>query len=524
MRSIKFWLTIIISVIGTTVFAYHPSVSDSISFKTPFEEEILTNIDQHEALELLLAISEKATPEYVEKIKVDILAFKKVLHDKRFDKKSEAKRVKILFDLTHRTFFQKYREIASFDKIFDTKEYNCVSATALYGVIMKEYDIPFTIKETPTHVYSIAYPNTEGIVLESTAPQNGYFYTDENDIRKTVNALVESKYFTQEEVDVKGARTLYNEYFFSNDNISLQQLAGLQYHNESVSYLKDQQYVRALNSCRKLELLYPSEKSEYLKYIILSHLLHDADMDALEDIVYLTQYANLSIVDKDKITDVYRGIISEELFANSNVSFVSTGYDYLIANIEDATLREEITELYYVAMGGFYAQTSNFSESLKYAAKAYALNESNVNVQALIAKTIIQELANRTGSVSTIERMKGYAQQFPFLSQNSGYQSLYFFTCCYIAYNYYVADNIEQGLEYMKKAESIRKEWGDKLGFDENRYGLVYAEAGAAYFRKGKYKQAKNIIERGLNTMPGHPELKVRLEIVIDEMRKRGVQ
>ena len=46
------------------------------------------------------------------------------------------------------------------------------------------------------------------------------------------------------------------------------------------------------------------------------------------------------------------------------------------------------------------------------------------------------------------------------------------------------------------------------LRYDENQYGLAYAEAGA-YFRLRNYKKAKEIIEEGLKIMPEHPELKV---------------
>lgn len=61
------------------------------------------------------------------------------------------------------------------------------------------------------------------------------------------------------------------------------------------------------------------------------------------------------------------------------------------------------------------------------------------------------------------------------------------------------------------------KELGEGLRYDENQYGLAYAEAGA-YFRLRNYKKAKEIIEEGLKIMPEHPELKVRLDIVLDEM------
>ena len=71
---------------------------------------------------------------------------------------------------------------------------------------------------------------------------------------------------------------------------------------------------------------------------------------------------------------------------------------------------------------------------------------------------------------------------------------------------------------YLKLLESLIGRFGEELRYDENQYGMVYAEAGAAYFRERRYVEAKKIIQKGLDIMPEHPELKVRLEIVLEEM------
>ena len=522
MRRILF-LSIFIIAFITRIGLCRQYGTDSIIFKTEFERDILTNIDQYGDIEILLAISENATFDYASKIRDGINAFGRELDSKKFSAKNEEKKVKILFNLTHKWFFQKYREGSTFDRIFDVKEYNCVSATALYAIMLKEYNIPFVIKETPTHVYSLAYPKTKGIVLESTAPKDGYYYLDDNDVRKVVNSLVESKYFTKDEVSAKGVRNIYNEHFFSKDDINIRELAGLQYYNEAVAYLANKEYEQALNSGYKLELLYPSKRAEYLKYVILTNILSESDMDKLEDIAYLAQYANLPVVDASRIANTYRKVVNKQLFSMSNVSFISSAYDYLSANLKDSVLMKTLSEIHYAEFGRFYAQIAKFDKSLEYASKAYVLNHKDVNTQALITQSIVQDLAQRAGNISTISKMEEYSERFSFLRKNSFYQSLYFHAHSYIAFNYLSADDIKNGLKQLGVMESLIEEFGSELKIDENRFGLVYAEAGAAYFREGKYKQAEEIIRRGLDIMPEHPELKVRLEIVIEEMKNRGL-
>lgn len=237
------------------------------------------------------------------------------------------------------------------------------------------------------------------------------------------------------------------------------------------------------------------------------------------DINYLSQYANLSITDKDEITNAYRTIINDRLFKESNDSLIDSMYSLLNTQIIDSMLIKNISEIHFEGLARFYAQKSDFKKSLEYSSKCYEINPLNVNTQSLITQSLIQDFSRRTGSASTLNKMDENQKKFSFLRENSLYQSLYFFTYAYNAFNYLRADDVSTGLRYIEKMESLLEQFGDELKYDENQFGLAYAEAGAAYFRKRQYKKAKAIIEKGLEIMPDHPELKIRLQIVNDEMR-----
>jgi len=490
-----------------------------IKFKSDFERKVLTDLDKHSNIDVLLAISENGSDYLTEKVKSKINSLKIDLSNKKFENKAEEKQLKLLFDLTHKNFFAKYREITNFDKIFEAKEYNCVTATALYGLILEEYSIPYSIKETPTHVYIIAYPVTKSIILESTAPKDGYYYPNDGNVQKAVNSLVELKYYTKDEVEAKGVRNIYNEFFYSKDEIDLKKLAGLQYYNEAIVSLSEEKYEDALNSIYKSELLYPSDKTEYLSLILLANILNKTDFKDVNDIKYLTQYANLSIVEKDQIISAYNTIVNNNLFLESNVVLTDSVYHYLSGNLRDSTLMKDISEIHFSSFGRFYAQKSDYNRSLEYSTKAFEINPKNVNTQSLIAQSLVFNFQTRAGSPSTIKKMDEYMETFPFLKEHSLYQSLYFYSYAYNAFNHIRADDIDKGLEYLEQMESLIEKFGDELKYDENQYGMVYAEVGAAYYREHKYKKAKDIIEKGLSIMPDHPELKIRLEIVNEEMK-----
>lgn len=491
---------------------------ESIEFKSDFEKKVLTNIENLSGIDALLAISVSDSENLIDEIKSRIKDLKSELVRKRFDSKTEEKKLKLLFEFTHKNFFLKYKEISNFSEIFNTKEYNCVSATALYCLILEEYDIPYVIKETPTHVYTIAYPTTRSIVLESTAPKNGYYSPSNSDIQKAVSALVDLKYYTKEEVESKGERSIYNEFFYGEDEIDLIKLAGLQYHNEAIGFLSEEEYEKALNSIYKAQLLYHSEKSEYLSYVLLASILNKSEFKEFRDIEYLSQYANLPIVEIEEISDTYRTIIGNILYKESKKEQMDSIFSFLSESIVDTLKVRSISEIHYEALSMYYSQKTDFINSFEYASKAYDLNPNNVTIQALLTHGLAQDLSRRTAGASNLKRMDEYVIQFPFLSENNLFQSLYFYSYAANAFNLFRADDITKGLELLSEMESIMKQFGEGLRYDENQYGLVYAEAGAAYFRLRNYKKAKEIIEEGLKIMPEHPELKVRLEIVLDEM------
>ena len=85
-------------------------------------------------------------------------------------KKKPAKNIKKIYKEVHDSYCQKYTMNTDFSDLFKDGSYNCVSGTAIYALIFEELDIPYSIKEVPTHVYLVAYPETENIYVEATDP------------------------------------------------------------------------------------------------------------------------------------------------------------------------------------------------------------------------------------------------------------------------------------------------------------------------------------------------------------------
>lgn len=517
MKRYAFFLSLVLCSIQMVLS--QSDLQSRVKFKGEFEERIFQNPDSAAEVALLLAISEGMDFDKSAKVQRTIDNFRLELDSKNLASKSEDKKIKLLFNLTHKMFFEKYVHVSNFNKIFDAKEYNCVSATALYVILLKSYDIPFSIKEAPSHIYSIAYPNSKGIILESTAPGNGYYAPGSNDIQKAVNSLVKLKYVTQKEVDAKGVRQVYNDFFYGEEDINLKQLAGLQYYNEALGYYSEEDYEMALNSAYKAEILYPSDKIEFLKYVLLSSILSKTEFKKQEDIVFLTDYANLANTDNGEIINAYNVIMNNRLFLEGNIQFSDSAYSYLSNNVKDSLLIRTLSEIHFSSYSQYYIRKSDLGKALEFSSKAFEINPKNVNTQALITQSIIQRLSMSSGSVDVVNQLMEYQNSFPFLNENSLFQSFLFFNYSTVAYYHFRADDPVSGFKYLRLMEALIDTFKEKLKVNENQYGLVYAEAGAHYYRKREYSKAKEILEKGMKIMPNHPELKVRLEIVMEEFR-----
>jgi hypothetical protein len=102
-----------------------------------------------------------------------------------------------------------YKLSNNFSEIFETGYYNCVSGSALFALILSKLEIPYQIIEAPTHVFLIAYPNTEKIVLESTIPDEGSHQFSKRIIERYIADLYKSKLISKEEFEGNHAVRLF---------------------------------------------------------------------------------------------------------------------------------------------------------------------------------------------------------------------------------------------------------------------------------------------------------------------------
>lgn len=435
--------------------------------------------------------------------------------------RSPKQKAKYIFKEVHANFFKQYEENVMFYKIFDNGIYNCVTASMLYAIVLDHYQIPYEIKEKPTHIYLVALPGTENILFETTNPR-GLYVPDERFKREFVNNLIETKFTTQTYVNSIGLANAFNEFYYNNDKISLVQLAGVQYYNQSLDYYsnaKDQP--AAIRSALKMYKLYPCAKHALFKGYLIRAALDNSLYDQLQDVLYLCEFANTATDVKDEkfVYGTFQSMFDAKLYKEGNDTLMYQAFTILQSNLSSEKILKEISYIYYGNMGAWRFDKGDLEQSLEYGEKAYAINPKDSRLQDMIARSIVLKSDKLRGKEAAISTLHAYAEKFTFLKSNKLFQSMMVAQYAFRAYGLFLENSATDGYKYLKLMEESLDSSGEKMTVYEDLLGMAYAEAGAYHYRKKEFNKAREILKKGLDYYPDHGELKERLKIVEDEIR-----
>lgn len=252
----------LIAFLGNDVFAAllpsedHPSVQhhnmDSRDTRTVVSVEIFS---------LFMAVKNGASPEEIRAYWQDLNEFTALLQKKKSKYKSEKAFLKYLFYKVHRKYLKKYQHQTTFYNLFEDGNYDCVTGTALYAMLLDALDMSYTIQEMPYHVFLIVQlsGSKDSVMLESTDPHG--FVTNPETMADAIDIFRETP--SQEE-----NISVFDYGFSIEEDISLKKLAGLNYFNQAVDHYNQQRIEKAMQYLRQAMVLYPAKRMEAFQSLI----------------------------------------------------------------------------------------------------------------------------------------------------------------------------------------------------------------------------------------------------------------
>ena len=166
--------------------------------------------------------------------------------------KNEVDFIDYLYYYTHRKLLKRYTKYPSIEETLLYGDYDCLTATAVYSLILEELKINHAIVETTYHIYILVNPDTpREILIESTDPRNGLL-VNKDDIREAKS--------TYSKASSASGKALIDFGLVIERKLLDKELIGLLYYNQSIRALNNGNWREAQNFAYAALQYYPNER------------------------------------------------------------------------------------------------------------------------------------------------------------------------------------------------------------------------------------------------------------------------
>lgn len=214
-----------------------------------------------EQFSLFFGVEPQLSAEQLKVYLEDIEKFTHKLAKRKARYHSEKQFLQYAFYRIHNRYMKRYSEHASLYDLLDKGQYDCITGSAFYALILDALEVDYVIKELPYHVYLMVQPKDENgpVLLESTDARSGYV-EDPQRVQEMIKMYAE-------DIRAEG-EDQYSYNFVIDEEIELKQLAALNYYNEAVGYYNQQKLKQATQYLDYATFLYPAKRMEALRMLI----------------------------------------------------------------------------------------------------------------------------------------------------------------------------------------------------------------------------------------------------------------
>lgn len=208
--------------------------------------------------------------------------------------------LKSVFYKTHQRMLVKYDRLACMDETLTSGNYGCLTGTLLYSVILDHFGFEHQIMELPNHVYLQVSVGEKVVIFESTQPKEG-FITEGYEVNERLEQyLTDARKSILHRTIGEGLEDGEKLPTALSKPIGLQELAALQYFNESVKNYKNSSFGEAADHAMKAYELYPNRKNEMLMQLVINKILNQEKLKEELKNSYLNKY--IQFVQKTKLS------------------------------------------------------------------------------------------------------------------------------------------------------------------------------------------------------------------------------
>ncbi len=493
--------------------------ADELTYRSEFEKNILTSFlseKNADGFDLMMAGGSLLTESRLTQARktfFDRVATYK--QDKIASRKNE-KKARFIYDDIHKTFLKKYSHQGTFEEIFYNGSYNSFSATAMYALVFKEIGVPYAIKEEPGGAFLIAYPDTEKVKIEATSPGNGVILMNNAFKQAFVATLKQQKIISTQEATSRTEDELFDKYYFGDSpDISIANLAGIQYMNEGVTLTEQQKFQDAHASFEKAYLLFPCQRTSYLLLASGSSALQARKEKDSVHAVLVGKISRLRDhgVTNEMIVGEFAMALNQLLFEKGKKKEAEAYHRILSRMITNDVLRDEIRFVYAFERARLAYSQARYRESSELFETALSVKPHHLETANALVASLAMMLQGVADNADNLKHLAELETKYPSLQENNNFNNL--LASLYLVQSSYEYDRgkATEGDKWRGLFEHRLKKYPD-IPVNVQLVGHAYSRSAIYYFRKGQTTKAKAILDSGLQLAPNSYELLTRKQMI----------
>ena len=463
---------------------------------------------------LAMATDPVMTNEAFEMHRAGFFQFLDSLKSDRNFRRSPRRQVPFIFQSIHDKYFREYQVNPLFSHIFGNGDYNCITASVLYGLAFEHFNIPYRIIMIPDHVFLLAYPEGEGIIVETTNPLRGaHLAIGSRERAYAVRQLVEMKLVTQEEVNQKGADQVFSQVYLSRETPSLLELIGALYHNQALGAAELRRYLDSYELFKKSSFLYPRLSTTGSMMTHAWAVVTQGQFHQPETSRVLTEMEKFMVFELPAQVLIDQGLaFMDAAMRIGHFPMMDSVYAWLYKGFSHHHIKNELKFGYHYNKSVILDRQQYPDVALEYLSTALELkpydHKANIRLTELLFSmlyarhpaeemyVILTTLAARFGHITEDENFR-IIQQLVLLELMNRHYTLLFFE---------EAEHYRHTFEQAFSPGSI--ETAETLQYLEE----VYSRASLHYYRQRQFSGARAVLSSGLQYLPGSFELQSKMD------------
>lgn len=395
------------------------------------------------------------------------------------------------------------------------------TACALYAIAFEYLNIPYIIKEIPGHIYLIVYPNEERIVLETTSYNFGLLALNKTQMAKRKKLLLKNGLISKESVNAKNLEDIYEDEYSKDLEISLTNLIGVLYFNNSIlksdSLLYDKAIVELEKGLQLCSIIDMQDMKIWLIYMLLEEV--GAYLHLEQFCIMAVKYYNANSHLKFNIEylDYFLNYLYEIVKNNKSADISSEFIPCFSEKINNPHLVESIEYTSQMELAEKYFDYGMYKTALTFLRGKYRSDDEKY--QSMLKECVMAYVRNHAVNESIFDFVNEVRVYFPLLVEKEWFESIDSY-CYMLLTNLYFRNNKPNtGERYLKRC---LEELGDDV-FSETDLMIVdyaYSAASAYYVRLEDYLKGEMYLRKGLLINPNSETLNRKLNVLLDFQSK----